>query len=266
MEKSKLKSLCLRSISALVLAPFVIGAILLGWNTTVVLLLIVSALLAWEWAEMVPNKNKTVYTAVYLMSAAAMFSFSDIFYPLGVMCLASLFVFLKARKEARRRLLVFGVPYIAMGVGSFAWFYTLFGPVSALWLLLAVWCTDIGGYIVGTTLKGPKLAPKISPNKTWSGLVGAMLFASLACIAFAYVYIPYDAKIYGLFAGFGAVLAIIAQCGDLLESKVKRILNIKDSSNLIPGHGGMFDRIDGLLFATPFVLVGLYLLYINVLW
>ena len=266
MEKSKLTSLAKRIGSALILAPLVIGAILWGWNTTVVLLLLVSALLAWEWAEMIPNKNKAVYTSVYLMAAAAMFSFSDIFYPLGVMCLASIFVFFKAKKEKYRRLLVFGVPYIAMGIGSFAWFYTLFGPLSALWLLLAVWSTDIGGYVVGCNLKGPKLAPKISPNKTWSGLVGAMLFSALTCLAFAYFYIPYDVKIYSLFVGFGAVLAVIAQCGDLLESKVKRILNIKDSSNLIPGHGGIFDRIDGLLFATPFVLVGLYLLYINVLW
>ena len=266
MEKSKLHSLLIRIISALILAPLVIGAILWGWNTTVVLLLIATALLSWEWTEMVPNKNSSVYSVTYFMTAAATFSFSGIIYPLILMLCTMIFVWRKAKTEKYRKLLVLAVPYITLGVGSLAWFYTLFGPVSTLWLLVAVWSVDIGGYVVGSTVKGPKLAPKISPNKTWAGLIGAILFAVLTSLIFAYFYIPYDVKVYSCLAGFSAVLAVVAQMGDLLESKVKRIVNVKDSSNLIPGHGGMFDRVDGLLFVSPFVLIALYIFYVNVAW
>ena len=127
-----------------------------------------------------------------------------------------------------------------------------------LWFVLVVWGVDIGGYVVGTTVKGPKLAPSISPNKTWSGLLGAIVFAALISVAVASVFERSD---YVTFALLGGVLAVVAQIGDLLESKVKRYLNIKDSSNLIPGHGGIFDRVDGLIFAAPFILA-VFILFI----
>ena len=262
MEKSKRNSLIKRILSTLILAPIVVGAILAGWNTTAILLLVVSALLAWEWAAMVPNKNNAVYAVAYLVAAAAMFSFSDILFSLLVMIGSAVFVWLKAKGEKDRWLLVLGVPYITLGIGSFAWFYTLFGAVISLWYVLAIWSVDIGGYIVGCNVKGPKLAPKISPNKTWSGLLGAMLLSCLTCLIFAYFYFPHTSAVYIFCVCFGSALAIVAQCGDLLESKVKRFLNVKDSSDLIPGHGGMFDRLDGMLFATPFVLIVLYVLYV----
>lgn len=266
MEKSKLNSLLKRVLSTLVMAPIVIGAILAGWNTTVILLLLVSAILAWEWVTMVDNKNPTVYAVIYLMTAAATFSFSDVLYPFVLVILSSLFIWWKAKGETYRKLLVFGVPYIVFGIGAMAWFYTLFGPIATLWLLLAVWSVDIGGYVVGCTVKGPKLAPKISPNKTWSGLLGAILFASVVCWVFAYYNVPNyeNASLY--YVVFGAVLAVVAQIGDLMESKIKRVLNVKDSSNLIPGHGGMFDRIDGLLLTAPVLVIVLYVMYINAIW
>ncbi len=266
MEKSKLSSLLKRVLSTLVMAPIVIGAIVAGWNTTVILLLLVCSILAWEWSTMVSNKNQTIFAVTYLMTAAATFSFSDIFYPLILMIVSSLFVWWKAKGETYRQLLVFGVPYIALGIGAMAWFYTLFGPLATLWLLLAVWSVDIGGYVVGCTVKGPKLAPKISPNKTWSGLLGAMIFAIAVSFAFAYYNIPGYENTYIYYVIFGAALAVVAQAGDLLESKIKRVLNVKDSSNLIPGHGGMFDRIDGLLVTAPVLLIVLYVMYINAVW
>lgn len=262
MEKSKRSSLLKRSVSAVILAPLVILAILFGWSTTVILLLIASALLAWEWTVMIPNKNPTVYSMVYMVVSAATFSFSGILFPFILMVCASLFIWWKAKGEEYRKLLVFAVPYISLGIGSLAWFYTIFGPIAMLWFLFAIWSVDIGGYVVGCNVKGPKLAPSISPNKTWSGLIGAMLFCALTSYVFAYLFIPYDLKFYSLFVGGSAVLAVVAQMGDLLESKIKRTVGVKDSSNLIPGHGGIFDRIDGLLFSAPFVLIGLYFMYI----
>ena len=131
-----------------------------------------------------------------------------------------------------------------------------------LWLMFVVWATDIGGYVFGKSLGGPKLLPKISPKKTWSGLLGGMLFACV--VSYFFILTMRHFEVYlsmPFFVGSSAVLAVISQMGDLFESRIKRYLNIKDSSNLIPGHGGIFDRVDGLLFAAP--VVALFLLFSN---
>ena len=260
MGKSEKKGLWKRIVSALILAPLVLGAIYHGWTTTLMLVLVVGTILAWEWAEMVPNNNNSVYALTY--QAALFITTAFIYpwyigYPLAFILIATLFVWWKAKGEKHRRLLTLGVPYISLGIGAIVWLYTWISPIAALWLIVAVWGVDVGGYLVGTTVKGPKLAPKISPNKTWSGLLGAIIFSVLISWGFAHYVIPERSL---LVVASGAVLAVVAQCGDLLESKIKRYLQIKDSSNLIPGHGGMFDRVDGLIFAAPFVLLWCVLL------
>ena len=122
-----------------------------------------------------------------------------------------------------------------------------------LWLLLVVWATDICAYVVGRSVGGPKLAPRISPGKTWSGLMGGVAGASLV----------------GGHRRAGPGRRLLARrrgrrlpggrrrrCGDLFESALKRRAGVKDSGHLIPGHGGLLDRIDGLVFAAP-VFAGL---------
>ena len=160
---------------------------------------------------------------------------------------------IKSGDENRRNLLVLGVPYISIGVGSVIWLYELVGFLVTFWFLLVVWAVDIGGFVVGCNLKGPKLAPKISPNKTWSGLIGGVLFSVVTSIIFCYFI---GASQHNLFYGvLAAMIAVVAQIGDLVESHIKRSLNLKDSSDLIPGHGGVFDRVDGLIFAAPLVFL-----------
>jgi phosphatidate cytidylyltransferase len=119
-----------------------------------------------------------------------------------------------------------------------------FGRETILWVLVCIWATDIGAYFVGRTAGGAKLAPRISPGKTWSGLIGGMAWAAVASAATGYAF--------GLgetlhLAIAGAALAVIGQAGDLLESAAKRRAGVKDSGRLIPGHGGLLDRIDGLM-------------------
>ena len=113
-----------------------------------------------------------------------------------------------------------------------------------LWLILITWLTDIGGYIFGKLFGGPKLI-KISPNKTWSGLVGSII---LSQFAFLILFLDpnYKFSFSILFAQF--ILSIAGQVGDIMMSYVKRINNKKDTSNLIPGHGGFLDRVDGLIW------------------
>ena len=118
------------------------------------------------------------------------------------------------------------------------------GRETILWILVCIWATDIGAYFVGRTAGGAKLAPRISPGKTWSGLIGGMAWAAAGSAMMGYAF--------GLgetvhLAIAGAALAIVGQAGDLLESAAKRRAGVKDSGRLIPGHGGLLDRIDGLM-------------------
>jgi phosphatidate cytidylyltransferase len=131
------------------------------------------------------------------------------------------------------------------------------GLIGVFWLLACVWACDTGAYFAGKSIGGAKLAPTISPSKTWSGLIGGMLAAALVSIIFSFY--EYTGSV-SLLAVTGAVLAAVSQLGDLAESAVKRNFDVKDSGRLIPGHGGMLDRVDGLLFAVP---AGVALMVIN---
>jgi phosphatidate cytidylyltransferase len=117
-----------------------------------------------------------------------------------------------------------------------------------LWLILITWLTDIGGYIFGKLFGGPKLI-KISPNKTWSGLVGSIILSQFAFLIF-FLDPNYKFSISILLAQF--ILSIAGQVGDIMMSYVKRINNKKDTSNFIPGHGGFLDRVDGLIWIIIF--------------
>ncbi|HEX8057284.1 MAG TPA: phosphatidate cytidylyltransferase [Novosphingobium sp.] len=129
-------------------------------------------------------------------------------------------------------------------------------------VLLGVIATDVGAYFAGRAIGGPKIAPKISPSKTWAGLGGGMVLAGLAEIALTtFVERGFDIRMALGVAVFGALTAIVAQVGDFFESWMKRRAGVKDSSDLIPGHGGLFDRLDGLL-AVMFAL-GLFALPIT---
>lgn len=143
-----------------------------------------------------------------------------------------------------------GALYIAIPMIAMLWIRhdPVYGLVSTFWLLATVWATDTGAYLVGRTANGPKLAPKISPNKTWAGLFGGIASAMVVGLVAA---LWYGASALWPLVVAGALLALVSQGGDLLESRVKRYLHVKDSGTLIPGHGGLFDRVDALLAAAP---------------
>lgn len=258
MEKSKFTSFLKRIITSLVLIPVVIGCIIIGYPTIFLLAMTAAALLSWEWANMVPNSRPAFYAVCYFFVAAVAILLKPLVVPLTVMLLALAVATCKSKGEAHRKMLLLGIPYIAIGIGSIVSIYMAYGPYIVLWFVFLVWGVDIGGYFVGTTLKGPKLAPKISPNKTWSGLLGGVLLSVLISYGIMAIF-KVSAAVTVYYLVMAAVLAVIAQIGDLIESFIKRRLGIKDSSNLIPGHGGIFDRIDGLIFAAPFA----YLMLVN---
>jgi phosphatidate cytidylyltransferase len=143
-----------------------------------------------------------------------------------------------------------GLAYIVPGAAALFWLRAdpLVGLEDVLFLLLIVWASDIGAYAAGRLLGGPRLAPGVSPGKTWSGAAGGLVSAMLVGVI-ASGFTPGAPLWHGaLVAG---VLGLLAQLGDLLESGLKRHFGVKDSSRLIPGHGGLLDRLDGVLAAAP---------------
>lgn len=263
-QDSKIENITKRTLAALVMLPVVIGALWFGYPYIDILALFVGILLSWEWANMVPSRKPLVYFGAYVLSlCVSIFVLTTLAIAFTIL-LATIFVYFRARKEKECFLLTLGVPYISIGVGAMMWIYHdifAYAPYNfymTLWFLLMVWAMDVGGYIVGSNLKGPKLAPKISPNKTWSGLIGGILLAvAVSKIYFwflaylKFVSINENSEI--IFSVLAGVVAALSQIGDLIESAIKRHIVVKDSSNLIPGHGGIFDRIDGLIFVAPFV-------------
>ena len=142
-----------------------------------------------------------------------------------------------------------GFLWIGMAGAALLWLRALAGGQGAvITLMVVVWATDITAYVMGRAVGGPRLAPRISPGKTWSGaacgLAAAVLTSLVASLAFGLAQPPAAAV-------GGALLGIAAQIGDFAESAIKRRLGVKDSGGLIPGHGGLFDRLDGLMAAAP---------------
>lgn len=143
---------------------------------------------------------------------------------------------------AKAALSVLG-PVLVIGAVAGLWFIREhLGMTAALWVFGMVWATDIGAYFAGRAFGGSRLAPKISPSKTWSGLIGGMVAALIVSAT-----VGDRAGITGVPLWIGLFMGLIAQLGDLGQSWMKRRAGVKDSGKLIPGHGGIFDRVDGLL-------------------
>jgi phosphatidate cytidylyltransferase len=146
-----------------------------------------------------------------------------------------------------------GIGYaLAASIGSSAVrLDAVWGFTALMLVLLVVWATDIGGYFAGRLIGGPKLWPRVSPKKTWAGAIGG--FAASLCVAAGFAVLDFG-KAVPLLAS-SAILSIASQLGDLFESAVKRRFGVKDSSHIIPGHGGLLDRLDGFVAAIVLAAV-----------
>ncbi|MGL9718521.1 MAG: phosphatidate cytidylyltransferase [Wolbachia sp.] len=155
--------------------------------------------------------------------------------------------------QGNRILYVFALLLIALPNASLIYLYNLSqGKYVLVWLILTIWSIDITAYLFGKNFGGAKICPIISPGKTWSGLLGAIL-AGIVCTIFGSIFL-------GLFSVFyspivGLAIAILAQLGDFTESLIKRVYNVKDSGSMIPGHGGVLDRMDSFIFTAPLIAI-----------
>jgi phosphatidate cytidylyltransferase len=251
--------LSVRIASALVLAPLALAVLYLGPPYSDVLVYIVAALVAWEWARLCGRRAVGVPGVVLIATVlAASMTASLGYYSVAswVIAAGSAAAALAATRFRLGNALWYAIGGVYLGSALLAFLWLRSDPFTGraliLWLLAVVWATDIGAYVAGRSIGGPLLAPGISPGKTWAGLAGGALAATVAgfVVAVALSMGTVDGADLGRIALVGAVLAVVAQLGDLFESHLKRRAGAKDSSTLIPGHGGVLDRIDGLLAAA----------------
>ncbi|PWC51818.1 phosphatidate cytidylyltransferase [Azospirillum sp. TSA6c] len=234
------------------MAPVVLGAVWAGGWVFHALIAFGSVIAVSEWTSIVPSARRLPARLMATIGILVALMVQIVAGPAAGLGAAAAFAVLTAivGGGSDRGLLGFGVLYVAAGMAGLMWLRDLpdSGLSLFLFVLFAIWATDIGAYAAGRSIGGPKLAPRISPKKTWAGLIGGMaasaLFGWLVALAFG-------AARPDIALAVGAATAVVGQAGDLFESAVKRRYNVKDSGQLIPGHGGILDRIDGLLAAAP---------------
>jgi phosphatidate cytidylyltransferase len=240
-----------RVVSALILAPVALVPAFVGPPIWDALVAVMGALMAWEWARLCGGGLLSRVGALSMVVAPVALAGGMLAGIVPALLLVGAGVVLVGAgallERAQRPLwLAAGVAYVGLPCLAMAWLRAMpdAGLATLLWVLALVWATDTGAYIAGRGIGGPKLAPRISPNKTWAGLAGGVVAAGLTGAAVALLVENVDAWVTVPVSG---VLALVEQAGDLFESAVKRHFGVKDSSRLIPGHGGILDRVDGLL-------------------
>lgn len=255
----KLSDLGLRLASAVVLGPAVLLIAYLGGAAFTLLALVAAVLFLWEWFSMTgtaPLSATSVIGQGGLVALAVLHLAGLSEAGLGVMLAAALAACAAGGFSRSGRWGLEGILY--SGLALFSLLVLRDGSKGMLivfFVLFVVWATDIFAYFTGRALGGPKLWARISPKKTWSGAFGGLVLATVFGTGVAYAAGETDLVLWALLAG---ALSIVSQAGDLLESAIKRRFDVKDSSQLIPGHGGIMDRIDGLVAAAIFaVLIGL---------
>ncbi len=238
-----------RALSAMLLAPLALVCLWLGTWWWLALLAVAAAGLVMEWvrlcgARLASPESLVLLTAVLAAGAAA----GGRHELLGLGLIAASFPLVWG--IGGRAGLAAGIPYLGLAMVALAWLRGggEAGRDNVFFLLLVVWASDIGAYAAGRLVGGAKLAPRISPSKTWSGAIGG-LFAAMAVGAAAALAL-HAAGLAHVLAVAGSI-GVAAQLGDLLESTLKRYYGVKDSGWLIPGHGGLLDRLDGVLTAAP---------------
>ncbi|CAA2141835.1 phosphatidate cytidylyltransferase [Hyphomicrobium sp. ghe19] len=240
----------------------VVAFAMLYWSPAAfaVLTFLIAAAMSWEWGRIVrgemPDAALVVHMiAVFIVAVLVttdMAGLSVLTAVLGAAVVAAL-----AIGSGRARLSGAGVMYTALPVVALVWLRSdePLGFLATLFVLIAVAVTDIAAYVSGRTIGGPKLWPAISPNKTWSGLLGGITAAGVAGLLFSF-FTGSGTPLW--LAGLGLATGLVAQCGDLAESALKRHFGLKDSGGLIPGHGGFMDRMDGIVTASVLAaLIGL---------
>lgn len=256
-----------RAKSAAILAPAVLVIIFFGGKGFALMMAAAAAIGGYEWAKMVLTNDKPHPAIVPMASAvtglgaitAAMVDNPIIPLVFLLALCFMVFAFNFSQGGPRIRLTLFGILYVGFSCAIMIWLRngTADGLFNLLTLLFIIWASDIFAYLTGKSLGGPKLAPAISPKKTWSGFIGSSVGAGLVAAGMACPWMVAHTGVTTLggmgslgYFVMGFVLAMFGQAGDLFISIFKRHYGIKDTGTIIPGHGGILDRIDALLLVA----------------
>ncbi|GAA0628554.1 phosphatidate cytidylyltransferase [Brevundimonas kwangchunensis] len=251
----------IRAASALVLAPAAVLGIWAGGVWFLGLMMAACALLAVEWAMMSAQKAWRVMAgavAFGLFAAMIAAHIEQLSLSLVMLVFCAVAAGLFARSRGQEALdASYGVLYLGWPAVLLIWLRDGSSDVGLYWTVFAfviAWSSDIMAYLVGSTVGGPKLWPRFSPNKTWSGFIGGLTAGMVAGALMATLFDMGLGIVWGAVLGLATAIATMA--GDLWESALKRRYGVKDAGNLIPGHGGLLDRVDGLMFAAVVVACG----------
>jgi phosphatidate cytidylyltransferase len=258
---SSLADLLPRLLSSLALMALALAAWWFGGDIFVVIWLAAAVAVFCEWQRIIGGTRmlpRFLIGSLFLVLVAASTSRMDFgFAGLSLAVAASLMAALAG--PGRRLWAGIGFLYAAALIGSLCLLSSdrAFGPRSILWLFAIVWGTDVCAYFAGRLLGGPKIWPRISPGKTWSGTLIGMTCGAVLGAFVGIKGLPEPVSLLHVF-GLSLMTAVVAQAGDMFESWMKRRFGVKDSGRLIPGHGGLMDRLDGFIAAAVFaVTIGL---------
>ncbi len=247
-----------RLLSALVLIPLVIVSTLLGGASFFFLIVMFMTLMFYEWIRLSDQQAK-LKTYLLLPGFAVLVLLGGVFgiwpYPFLLAFLAALLAFFEALPRHKALCAFFGMLYILIPCLALLWLRGL-GPYPVFFLFCVVYANDTGAYLGGSRLKGPLLWPRVSKNKTWSGLICGLFMGTAAGALFAFVL----KENIILLTVLAFCITLSAVAGDLLESALKRFFGVKDTGGLIPGHGGVLDRLDSLMIAV-LILTGILVLW-----
>jgi phosphatidate cytidylyltransferase len=246
------QNLALRIVSGAVLAPAALAIAWYGGGLFLVLIAVAVSLLSVEWAVMAarPAAARVAVTMTASVLGVVFLTYAGEIWAALAMIVFGCFAAAAASRGVteRRADAAYGVLYVAPACLAIVWLrHTAQGNGWTVMLLATTWAADIFAFAVGNALKGPRLWPRFSPNKTWSGFFGGLVGASAAAVGVAAFLMHLSLAGAGLIGLAGGLATMM---GDLWESMLKRRFGVKDSGDLIPGHGGLLDRVDGLMFAT----------------
>lgn len=210
----------------------------------------------WKRGGVIYLSTPIVLLATLITGLMVYFSKWDV--PLGILALAASAAIILNHSPFKKYTAFLSLSYLIFPLGGMTYLLYNFHPYS--WMLILsffifIWTSDTFAYVVGKLIGKHKMAPKISPKKTWEGFAGGMLFAMISGIILAYFW----ELSYINMAVSAGVVSVFGVIGDLYESVMKRQAEIKDSGSFIPGHGGVLDRLDSALYAFPYYLIALYL-------
>lgn len=276
-----MNNLIKRTISGIIYVALIVGSLLGGTEWFILLTTLFAVLAMIEFHMLISHNNKSTgaistaikYLDIATVAALCITTLGDIAYIIAVTEILMIFMILRvilslydkrdnalsATANSFLAVIYIGIP---LSIAAFTDVITNAPPVNnyepyiVLIMFIMIWLNDTGAYCVGCTLGKHRLFPRLSPKKSWEGFWGGMAFCIAAGVACYFIFKDNTDYLYlAKWIGFGIVVSVFSTWGDLFESLIKRALNVKDSGHLIPGHGGILDRIDSLLLVAPAILI-----------